>query len=880
MRNRRFIFTIIVLIAVCIAGFVCLARTPLLVRSAAMISAPLLGYDLNAESFSILPFMRADFKGLTIADTRKQNFLFATSRLTVDTTPKSAIQGNVEKVLLKDAKIRIRLGDKKETETDLSFIKKIPPVKLLTMENGEFILLFKKSDVRIVVKKINLTVNDFSPERGGVLSFTGLIEINEPGKSEFSITGKCKGTLQLTGIFPDMLGKGIIQIDIDAFTAGKVGMKDIRFILPVQFERDRINILKSSIGIEEFMLLMAEGRKATLKKAMIGISARYDLKAGNLTGSDVRITMPGIGSLNGTARLTLKGSMPISASLETKELNFSSLFSMARSLMTQEEAKKWSIEGQGALKGKMAGTLSGKSPSLSGSIAMDIRKGGFASPDGSKAAQGINGLVIVNFTLPRGEKDTSLKVSSRISSGEYLWGKYYKDLSKDRVKFSTEADITTNNKTGSRLKGTCDLFSTGRYTYDGYLDGGRWQFHINAQDMAVKRIVADFLSNYLAETSPSLKGIDTDGKLDADVSIASIDKKLQTRGSIKLTAASLKLPAVSLDIKGIEIDIPFDLAAGKDTGSGPKGDSANLGLITISGLRKGEYNLPELKIPLLASGGDIAATGIISVPFYGGDVRVRDLAAKDVLGASPRFSFAASVSGIDLPRLLGDLTGLTFPGTVKARFPMVAYQNGTLKSEGRMSIDIFGGKIEVLDLYARDLFAPSRKMGGDIVFSNIDLGKITETIKIGKITGVVEGSMKNIEIEYGQPSRFVFDVDTASARGTTQKVSVDAIENISILGTGSGGIGAVLKSGINKFFKEYPYSRIGIRCTLENDNFNIRGKIIEGGKEYLIRRAFLRGIDVVNRDPQNMVSFKDMQERIGRVFQKAKDGQGPTIKVN
>jgi hypothetical protein len=89
-----------------------------------------------------------------------------------------------------------------------------------------------------------------------------------------------------------------------------------------------------------------------------------------------------------------------------------------------------------------------------------------------------------------------------------------------------------------------------------------------------------------------------------------------------------------------------------------------------------------------------------------------------------------------------------------------------------------------------------------------------------------------------------------------------------------------LKSGLNRFFKDYPYSRIGIRCTLENDNFNIRGKIIEGGKEYLIRRAFLRGIDVVNRDPYNMVSFKDMQERIGRVFQKDKEGQGPTIKVN
>lgn len=879
MRNKRFIVTIVVLIVVCAAGLVIFSRTPLLLRSVARLSSPLFGYDLNAESLFFYPFIKADLKGFTVADTRRTNFLFTSSRLTVDTTPKGVFRGDVERVLLKDAKIRIRLGDKKETETDLSFIKKIPSVRLLTMENGEFTLLFKGSDTRIHFKKIDLTVKDFSPEHGGVLTFTGLVGVNEPGRSEFFVTGKCKGTLQLTGIFPDVVGKGVIELNIEAFKAGQVGMKGMRFVMPVQLGKDQISIVGSNIGIEELSLIK-EGQKTLLKKSLIGISVRYQTKTGNIASDNIRITLPGVGSLNGAARLTLKGAMPINAALDTKDLNFSNLFSVARSLMTQEEAKKWSIQGQGSLKGRMAGTLSGRSSSLSGSVTMDIKKGGFASPDGSKAAQGINGLVIMNFSLPRGEKDTSLKVSSRISSGEYLWGKYYKDLSKERAGFSADADIVTNSKTGSRFKGVCNLFNTGQYVYDGRFGKEGWQFHVNARDIGIKRIVSDFLSNYLAETSPSLKGIDADGKLNADVLIASVDKRLAARGNIRLLAASLKLPAISLDLKSLDVDIPFDLAAKGGTDLQPKGDGSNLGWIAISGLRKGEYTLPELKIPVIASGSDVAATGVISVPFYGGAVRVRDLTARDVLGSSPRLSFAGSVSGIDFPRLLNDLTGLTFPGTVKARFPMVAYQDGELKTEGGMSVDIFGGRIEVLDMYARDLFRPSRKIGGDIVFTDIDLGKITETIKIGKITGVIGGSMKDLEIEYGQPSRFVFDLDTVNKRGVSRKVSVDAIENISILGTGSGGIGAILKSGINKFFKEYPYSRIGIRCTLENDNFNIRGKIIEGGKEYLIRRAFLRGIDVVNRDPHNMVSFKDMQERISRVFQKSKDGSGPTIKVN
>jgi hypothetical protein len=133
------------------------------------------------------------------------------------------------------------------------------------------------------------------------------------------------------------------------------------------------------------------------------------------------------------------------------------------------------------------------------------------------------------------------------------------------------------------------------------------------------------------------------------------------------------------------------------------------------------------------------------------------------------------------------------------------------------------------------------------------------------MTGMIQGSLRNLEIEYGQPSRFVLDVESVKTEGVKQKISVDAVQNISILGTGSEGMTAVLSSGIKRFFKEYPYSRIGIQCTLENDKFSVRGKIHEGGTEYLVRRAFLRGIDVVNQNPQNEISFKDMQERIKRI---------------
>lgn len=877
MTKKRLVLSVVILIALFAAGLVLLARTPLLVRSAAMVSGPLFGYDMEAESFSFYP-LRADLKGFSVADTRRGNFLFTSSRVSVSSSPGAAFKGNVERVLLKDPKIRIRLGDKKETETDLSFIRKIPPVHLLTMENGEFTLFFKGSPGTVTLKKIDLTVKDFSPEGGGALSFTGAVVIDGPGGSKMKATGRCKGRLDLTGILPDMLGKGAVDIDIDEGSAGDVALQGMKFTLPVLFEKDRI-IISRAAALIEALTLAVDGRKAELRKGQLAMNASYTARSGLISSDSLQVTMPGVGTVKGTGRMTLKGAMPFSAVLETRELNFSSLFSMARSFLGQEEAKKWSIEGSGSLKARMEGSLGGKSPSLSGSVTMDVKKGGFSSPDGSKAAQGITGSVILNFSFPRGDdKDASMKISSQMSSGEYLWGKYYKDLKKEPSKLTSKTDVTVNRKTGSRIKGTCDLFNTGRYAYDGFFGTGQWGFHLTAQDVAVKRIVSVFAADYLAQTAPALEGIEADGKLDADISVTSMDNKLATKGSVKLSTGSLKLPGASLGVAAVDMDVPFDLTAAGGTVVPAQG--GRLGMITITGFTKGSYSLPELKIPFMAYGSDVAATGIISLPFYGGAVRIRGLAAKDILGPSPKLVFGALVEGIDFPRLLSEATGLTFPGTVKARFPSVAYQNGEVVTQGKTVIDIFGGRIEAVDVYVKDLFASSRKIGGDILFRDIDLGKITDTIKVGKITGIIEGSVKNLVIEYGQPSRFIFDLDTVKKWGVSRKVSVDAIENISILGTGSGGIGAVLKSGLNKFFKEYPYSRIGIRCTLENDNFNIRGKIVEGGKEYLIRRAFLRGIDVVNRDPQNMVSFKDMQERVGRIFHKDEDGAGPTIKVN
>jgi len=68
------------------------------------------------------------------------------------------------------------------------------------------------------------------------------------------------------------------------------------------------------------------------------------------------------------------------------------------------------------------------------------------------------------------------------------------------------------------------------------------------------------------------------------------------------------------------------------------------------------------------------------------------------------------------------------------------------------------------------------------------------------------------------------------------------------------------------FFKNFNYSRIGIRAILENDVFRVNGTIREGGEEYLVKRSGISGVNVVNRNPDNRISFKDMVKRIKRAI--------------
>jgi hypothetical protein len=84
-------------------------------------------------------------------------------------------------------------------------------------------------------------------------------------------------------------------------------------------------------------------------------------------------------------------------------------------------------------------------------------------------------------------------------------------------------------------------------------------------------------------------------------------------------------------------------------------------------------------------------------------------------------------------------------------------------------------------------------------------------------------------------------------------------------GSALSGLGSSL---MTRFFREFPYEKIGFECGLKNDVFTVRGLIHENGVEYLVKRRFFGGINVINANPENRIGFSDMLDRAKRVTSK------------
>lgn len=286
------------------------------------------------------------------------------------------------------------------------------------------------------------------------------------------------------------------------------------------------------------------------------------------------------------------------------------------------------------------------------------------------------------------------------------------------------------------------------------------------------------------------------------------------------------------------------------------------GELRVGSITSGYLVAEGLRTPAALLPGGLLLPGDLSAQIYGGAVELSDTRVDAPLSSAWRLLADLSLRDVSMAAM--PTGSVLLDGTLGGELGRVEMTARRLKVPRALSGTFFGGSLRMDGLYMTDPFRPSREYGCSITVDDLDLERLSGALGIGRITGRLDLDADDLVMAYGQPAAFDLTVRSDREASEDRTVSLEAVNSLSVIGTGSGlaGVGVGVFAS---FFKEFSYKYIGFRCVLKNDSFRVQGLRSEGGQEYLIRKPFLFGINVVNSNPNNQISFSDMLERIERV---------------
>ena len=599
--------------------------------------------------------------------------------------------------------------------------------------------------------------------------------------------------------------------------------------------------------------VLYEGRSLPLGIVAIRGSARPVDDSYRVEGVEIR--SGSLGRLTG--QVAFHGGN-VSGRLDEASLPADNLVSLARAV-SGREWNGWSPTGAIDVAARLEPVEGGSR--VSGTAAFG--RIGFASPAGDMMGQNLTGNVALEALLVR---DPRMNADLVLRGGEALWGTVYVDLARNPLGLHVRGTrIGPKEYKDLVLEGGLEGF--GRLLIEGKAvrAGETWrhQGHLALRDALLGPLFRTFLRDPLATSHPDLAGLEAEGTALVDLSFSGEGIAADLDGTLRLRSGGVRRGAEPPLLSGLDIDLPVSYSLGAENPGRPRpSEAAKWGRLRLEKVRLAGQELGPLEMPAVLVPNHLYLGGTIEASLFGAKLSLRRIQVDEPISPGIRLNTAARLDGLDLarvagkdPLLEGHLGGLLDP-VILGRERMTA--------AGELTGDLFGGRLDVARVTVERPFSAGREIGADVNVDRIDLERFSGALGVGRITGRLSGEIKGLRVAYGQPVAFDLKMESVPAKGVSQSVSLKAVNSISLMSTGSAlsGLGISLMA---TFFREFPYEKIGFACGLKNDVFIVRGLIHRDGVEYLVKRRFLTGIDVINGNPDNHIGFSDMLERAKRV---------------
>jgi hypothetical protein len=569
-------------------------------------------------------------------------------------------------------------------------------------------------------------------------------------------------------------------------------------------------------------------------------SNKLDLHGGNFSLADIALHAP----IDWTA-----------SSLKLKDVSFrgQSLISGAQD-RTQAGAEQVQINGSLAYTPEAPLVVNGR---------VQINGGRFASADGTKLGENLllSGSVEVVSNTERHPMRVAGKLS--LQRGEMLWGKLFADLAGQRPVLEFDGDYSRDKDSIRLRQARLTLASTGAIEVSGTVNqlarAPSVEIQAHSDNLSAGGFFTFFVQENFKRQYPILDKLSIGGQIAFQLHARGNWDRLITEGRMSLQGGELRRGPNEWQIGPLALTLPFQVSYPE------KSNSANRtppGILSIRGGRFGSRSFEPITSAISLSNNTLIFHQPVRLVIFGGTVEITNLAWPDVVNDPKAMSFALDLRLLQLQELTDALGWPRFSGTLSGAIPQIRSTGDTLRSEGQVDADLFGGQLQIDQMEIENLFStvPSLKLAAR--FQNIRLEQVSDTFAFGKISGILEGAVNDLVITEGQPARFQAQVETVDRPESSQWISVEALSKITILSSGQDS--NVLYGGLAGLFDNFRYSKMGFRASLRNDRLTLRGIESRDGKEFLVVGTLLPPtVNIISHTQE--IGFSELLRRLERI---------------
>ena len=227
----------------------------------------------------------------------------------------------------------------------------------------------------------------------------------------------------------------------------------------------------------------------------------------------------------------------------------------------------------------------------------------------------------------------------------------------------------------------------------------------------------------------------------------------------------------------------------------------------------------------------------VAVPVLDGALEIDDFQLEFSGGSAVRWRVNGLLEPVSLSQLSLALGWPELAGKLSGVIPDVRYDNGNLEVGGVLRMRVFDGEVTLRNLTLEQPFGLVPRLQVDARADNIDLETLTRTFSFGRIEGRLDGRIDGLDMVSWRPVAFDAEFATPENDTSRHRISQKAVDNISSIG--GAGVGGALSRSFLRFFEDFPYDRLGIRCRLQNGTCDMGGVAPAAEGYYLVKGRFI-----------------------------------------